>query len=201
MCPGFIDLHVHLREPGHEYKETIATGTRAAAAGGFTAVCCMPNTKPVNDNRSVTDFILAGARARASCASIPIGAITQGLQGEELAEMGELDEAGMRGRLRRRPPVMNAALMRRALEYARPSACRSSARRGPSTSPRAAVMNEGVVSTELGLRGQPAAAEASWWRATSLLAELTGARYHVATSVDGGRGPAGARGQGARPAA
>src|SRR5574340_173526 len=94
VVPGLIDLHVHLREPGYEYKETIATGTAAAKAGGFTAVCCMPNTNPVNDGRSVTEFILSQAKKDAFCRVLPIGAITKGSKGEELAEIGELHEAG-----------------------------------------------------------------------------------------------------------
>ncbi|HEU5324104.1 MAG TPA: amidohydrolase family protein, partial [Methylomirabilota bacterium] len=94
VCPGFVDVHVHLREPGHEYKETVATGTRAAAAGGFTAVCCMANTEPVNDNRAVTDYILAKAATEGVVRVYPIGAVTRGLRGEELAELAELAEAG-----------------------------------------------------------------------------------------------------------
>ena len=94
VCPGFIDIHVHLREPGQEYKETVATGTRAAAAGGFTAVCCMANTHPVNDNGAVTDYILAKAKSEGAVRVYPIGAVSHGLKGEELSEMAELAEAG-----------------------------------------------------------------------------------------------------------
>src|SRR5574337_553106 len=118
VVPGLIDMHVHLREPGFEYKETIATGTAAAKAGGFTSVCCMPNTNPVNDNRSVTEFIIAQART-ASARVFPIGAITKGSKGEELAEMGELREAGCPAVSDDGKPVVNAAIMRRALEYSK----------------------------------------------------------------------------------
>jgi dihydroorotase len=102
VCPGFIDMHVHLREPGYEYKETVATGTRAAAAGGFTAVCCMANTSPVNDNRSITDYILAKAKSEGVVRVYPIGAVTRGLEGKALAELAELAEAGCVGFSRRR---------------------------------------------------------------------------------------------------
>ena len=118
MFPGLIDMHVHLREPGFEYKETIATGTAAAKAGGFTSVCCMPNTNPVNDNRSVTEFILAQA-GKAAARVFPIGAITKGSKGEELAEMGELHAAGCVAVSDDGKPVMNAAVMRRAMEYSK----------------------------------------------------------------------------------
>jgi len=117
VVPGLIDLHVHLREPGYEYKETVATGTAAARAGGFTAVCCMPNTSPVNDCRSVTELILSQARTEASARVFPIGAITKGSKGEELAEIGELVEAGCVGISDDGRPVMTSAVMRRAMEY------------------------------------------------------------------------------------
>ena len=118
VVPGLIDMHVHLREPGFEYKETIATGTAAAKAGGFTSVCCMPNTNPVNDNRSVTEFLLSQGRG-AAARVFPIGAITKGSKGEELAEMGELRSAGCFAVSDDGKPVMNAAVMRRALEYSK----------------------------------------------------------------------------------
>ncbi|MDP2702451.1 MAG: amidohydrolase family protein, partial [Candidatus Rokubacteria bacterium] len=120
VCPGLIDIHVHLREPGYEYKETIATGTRAAAAGGFTAVACMANTLPVNDNRSVTDYILAKARVEGAVHVYPIGAATRGLKGQELAEMAELAEAGCVAFSDDGKCVMNAEIYRRAMEYALP---------------------------------------------------------------------------------
>ena len=118
IAPGFIDIHVHLREPGQEYKETIASGTRAAAAGGFAAVACMANTQPVNDTRAVTDYILAEARARGLVRVYPIGAVTRGLGGRDLAELGELAEAGCVAYSDDGKPLMNSALLRRALEYA-----------------------------------------------------------------------------------
>jgi dihydroorotase len=178
VVPGLIDLHVHLREPGYEYKETVATGTAAAKAGGFTAVCCMPNTNPVNDNRSVTELILSQA-AKGSSRVFPIGAITKGSRGEELAEMGELHEAGCVGISDDGRPVMSSAVMRRAMEYARifdiavVSHCEDAglAARG--------VMNEGFVATELGLRGIPNAAEDVMTGRDISLAELTGARLHI----------------------
>src|SRR5205807_8615815 len=115
VCPGFIDIHVHLREPGHEYKETVATGTRAAAAGGFTAVCCMANTHPVNDNGAVTDYILAKAKTEGAVRVYPIGAVSRGLKGEELSEMAELAEAGCVAFSDDGKPVMNASLYRHAM--------------------------------------------------------------------------------------
>ena len=120
VCPGFIDIHVHLREPGYEYKETIASGTRAAAAGGFTAVCCMANTNPVNDNGAVTDYIRAKARVEGVVRVYPIGAVTRGLRGETLAELAELAEAGCVAFSDDGRCVMDAALYRRAMEYTLP---------------------------------------------------------------------------------
>ncbi len=119
VVPGLIDLHIHLREPGQEYKEDIATGTRAAAAGGFTAVCCMPNTVPLNDKRAVTELIVRRAAEVGVVRVYPVGAISKGLKGESLAEIGELKEAGCVAISDDGRPVMNAELMRRALEYAR----------------------------------------------------------------------------------
>ncbi len=179
VVPGLIDMHVHLREPGFEYKETIATGTAAAKAGGFTSVCCMPNTNPINDNRSVTEFILSQARY-AAARVYPIGAITKGSKGEELAEMGELHSAGCRAISDDGKPVVNAAIMRRALEYSKIfdmlviSHCEDSALAAKG------VMNEGIVSTELGLRGIPRAAEDVMTSRDISLAELTGGRLHIA---------------------
>lgn len=180
VVPGLIDMHVHLREPGFEYKETIQTGAAAARAGGFTAICCMPNTKPVNDNRAVTEFILSQA-ARAACVNVfPIGAITKSLSGEELAEMGELHGAGCIAVSDDGRPVMNSALMRRAMEYSKIfdipviSHCEDTALSGRG------VMNEGFTSTELGLAGIPRAAEEVMAARDILLAELTGCRLHIA---------------------
>jgi len=180
VCPGFIDLHTHLREPGREDKETIATGTRAAAAGGFTAVCAMPNTDPVNDRAGITRAILDRARALGVVRVHPIGAITRGSQGEELAEYGDLREAGCVAVSDDGRPVASARVMRRALEYARAfdltviDHCEE-----PSLSQNAA-MNEGTVATLLGLRGAPAVAEAMVVERDVLLAELVGGKVHIA---------------------
>ncbi len=179
VVPGLIDMHVHLREPGFEYKETIATGTAAAKAGGFTSVCCMPNTNPVNDNRSVTEFLLSQGRGAAAWV-FPIGAITKGSKGEELAEMGELRSAGCFAVSDDGKPVMNAAVMRRALEYSKIfdmlviSHCEDTALVAKG------VMNEGIISTELGLRGIPRVAEDVMTARDIALAELTGGRLHIA---------------------
>ena len=179
VVPGLVDMHVHLREPGFEYKETITTGTGAAKAGGFTSVCCMPNTSPVNDNRSVTEFILS--RAKGAVANVfPIGSITKGSKGEELAEMADLHDAGCLAISDDGKPVANSGMMRRAMEYSKIfdllliSHCEDS-----SLSARG-VMNEGIVSTELGLRGIPCAAEDVMTARDIALAELTGCRLHIA---------------------
>jgi dihydroorotase len=180
VCPGFIDIHTHLREPGQEHKETIASGTRAAAAGGFTTVCAMPNTEPVNDNEGITRLIVERARNEGAVRVHPIGAVTRGSQGEELAEFGDLREAGCVGVSDDGHPVANARVMRRALEYAKAfdlvviDHCEE-----PSLS-EGTCMNEGQVSTHLGLRGEPPAGEAIMVERNVLLAELTGGRVHIA---------------------
>ena len=180
VCPGLIDIHVHLREPGYEYKETVATGTRAAAAGGFTAVCCMANTHPVNDNRSITDYILAKAKSEGLVRVYPIGAVTRGLEGKELAELAELAEAGCVAFSDDGKCVMNAELYRRAMEYTLPFGMPVISHAEDHTLARGGCMHEGVVSTELGLRGIPAAAEDVMVARDVLLAELTGAHVHIA---------------------
>ena len=180
VCPGFIDIHVHLREPGYEYKETVATGTRAAAAGGFTAVCCMANTHPVNDNRSITDYIRARAAVEGVVRVYPIGAVTRGLGGEELAELAELAEAGCVAFSDDGKCVMNAALYRRAMEYTLPFGAPVISHAEDHHLSRGASMHEGVVSTELGVAGAPAAAEDIMVARDILLAELTGAHVHIA---------------------
>src|SRR5438105_12034969 len=180
VCPGFIDMHVHLREPGHEYKETVATGTRAAAAGGFTAVCCMANTQPVNDNRAVTDYIRSKAESEGVVRVYPIGAVTRGLEGKELAELAELAEAGCVAFSDDGKCVMNAELYRRAMEYTLPFGAPVISHAEDHTLSRAGCMHEGVVSTELGLPGIPAAAEDVMVARDIVLAELTGAHVHVA---------------------
>src|SRR6267142_2905449 len=180
VCPGFIDMHVHLREPGHEYKETIASGTRAAAAGGFTAVCCMANTQPVNDNRAVTDYIRAKAESEGVVRVYPIGAVTRGLEGEELAELAELAEAGCVAFSDDGKCVMNANLYRRAMEYTLPYGTPVISHAEDQHLSKGAAMNEGVVSTELGIPGAPAVAEDVMVARDILLAELTGAHVHIA---------------------
>ncbi len=180
VVPGLIDMHVHLREPGFEYKETIATGTAAAKAGGFTSVCCMPNTDPVNDNRSVTEFILSQAAQESFARVFPIGAITKGSKGEELSEMGELRGAGCVAVSDDGRPVMNAAIMRRAMEYARVFDLLVISHCEDSSLSAKGVMNEGFVSTELGLGGIPRSAEDVMTARDISLAELTGGRVHIA---------------------
>ena len=180
VCPGFIDIHVHLREPGFEYKETIASGTRAAAAGGFTAVACMANTFPVNDNRAVTDYILARAKVEGVVRVYPIGAVTRNLEGKQLAELAELAEAGCVAFSDDGRCVMNAELYRRAMEYALPFGVPVISHAEDCHLAHDGAMNEGLVSTELGLAGQPAAAEDVMVARDIILAELTGAHLHVA---------------------
>lgn len=180
VCPGFIDIHVHLREPGYEYKETVATGTRAAAAGGFTAVSCMANTNPVNDNRSVTDYIRAKALSEGVVRVYPIGAVSRGLEGKELAELAELAEAGCVAFSDDGHPVMNSALLRRAMEYVLPFGLPIISHAEDAHLAQGGVMNEGVVSTELGLAGRPAAAEEIMVARDLCLAELTGGHVHIA---------------------
>ncbi len=180
VAPGFIDLHVHLREPGHEYKEDIASGARAAAAGGFTTICCMPNTNPPNDNRSVTELIVRRAREAAVVRVHPVGAISKGLKGESLAEMAEMKDAGIVAVSDDGMPVMNADLMRRALEYARTFGLCVVQHAEDKQLSAGGVMNEGPAATRAGLRGQPPAAESVMVARDLELVAWTGARYHVA---------------------
>lgn len=180
VCPGFVDLHVHLREPGFEYKETIATGARAAVAGGFTSVCCMPNTRPVNDSRSVTEFILRQAASAKQAHVFPIGAITKGSDGNELAEIGELYDAGCVALSDDGRPVMQSLIMRRAMEYALAFNLPIIDHCEDLSLAEGGSMNEGLVSTELGLAGIPSAAEEVMVARNVALAELTGARLHLA---------------------
>jgi len=180
ITPGFIDLHVHLREPGQEYKEDIASGTRSAAAGGFTAVCAMPNTKPVNDSRAVTELMVRRAADVGVVRVYPVGAISKGLEGKTLSEMGELQEAGCVAVSDDGLPVMDIELMRRALEYARGFGLTVIQHCEDLTLSRHGAMHEGAVSTRAGIRAQPGAAESSMVARDIELVELTGARYHVA---------------------
>jgi dihydroorotase len=180
VAPGLIDMHVHLREPGQEYKETVATGTMAAAAGGFTAVACMANTEPVNDNRSVTEHILAEARRHGYARVHPIGAVSKQLAGLELAEIGEMIRAGAVAVSDDGRPVMNAELMRRALLYARHFDVPVIQHAEDLDLSGKGVMHEGEWSTRLGLAGIPGAAEDVMVARDLLLLEDTGGRYHVA---------------------
>jgi len=180
VTPGFIDLHTHLREPGQEYKEDIATGTRAAAAGGFTAVCAMPNTVPPNDCRAVTELIVERARSAGVVRVYPIGAVSKGQKGEELAEMGEMKDAGIVAVSDDGRPVMNAELLRRAMEYARTFNLPLIQHCEDLTLSQGGAMNEGAVSTRAGIRAQPSAAESSMVARDIEICALTGARYHVA---------------------
>jgi len=180
VVPGFIDLHTHLREPGHEYKEDILTGTRAAAAGGFTAVCAMPNTTPPNDTRAVTELIVRRALEVGAVRVYPVGAISKGLAGETLAEMGELKDAGCVAVSDDGRPVMNAELMRRAMEYARTFGLTIVQHCEDLSLSHGGAMNEGIVSTRAGIRAQPASAESAMVARDLELCALTGARYHVA---------------------
>jgi len=187
VTPGLIDIHVHLREPGFEYKETIETGCRAAVAGGFTAVCAMPNTKPVNDDPSVTRFIKERAAAVGLCHVYPIAALSKGERGEELAEIGEMVREGAVAVSDDGRPVMNSQLMRRALEYAKSFGVRIAAHEEDLDLADGGSMHEGTVSTRIGLKGIPSAAEEVMIARDILLAELTGGKLHLChTSTRGG---------------
>ena len=180
VCPGFVDMHVHLREPGQEHKETVESGTAAAAAGGFTAVACMPNTDPVNDDASVTRAILEKAAAAGVVRVYPIGAVSKGMKGEQLAEIADLRAAGCVAVSDDGRPVPSAMLMRRALEYAGMFGmpvidhCEEPSLKGEG------VAHEGYIASLLGLRGIPAAAESVMVDRDIALAEMTGSAVHVA---------------------
>ncbi len=180
VAPGFIDMHVHLREPGFEHAETIESGSRAAAAGGFTSVCAMPNTKPVNDSATVTSYIVERARRRAVVNVFPIGAITKGSAGEELAAIGAMKAAGAVAISDDGQPVMNARVMRRAMEFARSYDLPVIQHCEDLNLSAGGDMHEGAKSVRWGLRGIPAASEDVMVARDLVLAQLTGARYHVA---------------------
>jgi len=180
VAPGFIDLHVHLREPGEEYKETIASGAAAAVAGGFTSICAMPNTKPVNDSASVTRFIIDKAREAGLARVYPVGAITRESKGEELAEMAEMKDAGAVAVSDDGRPVMDSQVMRHAMEYARDHGLIVIDHCQDLHLAAGGVINEGRYSTLLGLKGMSGAAEESHVARDIMLAELTGARVHIA---------------------
>ena len=180
VAPGFVDLHVHLREPGEEYKETIASGAAAAVAGGFTSICAMPNTKPVNDNASVTRFIIDKAREAGLARVYPVGAITRESKGEELAEMAEMKQAGAVAVSDDGRPVMDSQVMRHAMEYARDHRLVVVDHCQDLHLAAGGVMNEGRYSTLLGLKGMSNAAEQTHVARDIMLAGLTGARVHIA---------------------
>src|SRR6202046_2187914 len=180
VAPGFIDMHVHLREPGFEHAETIESGSRAAAAGGFTSICCMPNTSPVNDNATVTSYIIERAERHAVVNVFPIGAITKGSAGEELSAIGTMKQAGIVAISDDGRPVMNARVMRRAMETARSFGLPVIDHCEDLHLSAGGDMHEGIESVRLGLRGIPAASEDVMVARDILLAELTGARFHVA---------------------
>jgi dihydroorotase len=180
VAPGFIDLHVHLREPGQESSETISSGTCAAARGGFTALCSMPNTKPVNDNASVTRFILDRAKVAGSVRVWPIGAASVGSKGEAIAEIAAMKDAGIVAVSDDGKPIATAKLARQVMDYCRSLDLPVIEHAEDVSLAAGAVMREGVTSTRLGLRGMPAAAEAICVARDVQLAELAGARLHIA---------------------
>ncbi len=186
VVPGFVDLHTHLREPGLEYKEDIVSGTRAAAAGGFTTVCAMPNTRPVNDTRAITEMMVAKARSHGAVRVHPIGAITRAQQGRELTEMADLKDAGCVAVSDDGRCVTDAAVMRRALEYARTFDLPVVQHAEDHGLTAGAQMHEGAVATRLGLKGWPRVAEDHIVARDLMLAAATGARYHIAHASTAG---------------
>jgi dihydroorotase len=180
IIPGMIDMHVHLREPGHEYKETIATGSLAGVSGGFTGLACMPNTEPVNDNVSVTEYILKQAAKAAKLKLYPIAAITKGRKGEVLTEFGDLKKAGAVGVSDDGSPVVNSEVMRRAIEYARYHNLAVISHCEDMNLSAEGAMHEGEISTRIGLRGIPSASEEIMVQREISLARLTGCPVHIA---------------------
>jgi dihydroorotase len=180
IIPGMIDMHVHLREPGHEYKETIATGSLAGVSGGFTGLACMPNTEPVNDNVSVTEYILKQAAKAAKMKVYPIAAITKGRKGEVLTEFGDLKKAGAVGVSDDGSSVVNSEVMRRAIEYARYHNLAVISHCEDMNLSAEGAMHEGEISTRIGLRGIPSASEEIMVQREISLARLTGCPVHIA---------------------
>lgn len=180
IVPGLIDMHVHLREPGYEYKETVSTGSKAGVAGGFTGLACMPNTYPVNDNSSVTEFILRQARRANRLKVYPIAAITRGQRGEILTEFGDLHKAGAVGVSDDGLPVRNSEIMRRAMEYAAYHNLTVISHCEDTDLSTGGVMHEGLVSTRLGLQGIPSESEEILVKREISLARLTGCPVHIA---------------------
>ncbi|GAI11513.1 unnamed protein product, partial [marine sediment metagenome] len=186
VCPGFVDLHCHLRQPGFEEKETIATGTNAAARGGFTTICCMPNTNPPLDNQTAVEYVKSKAASEGVIRVLPIGCISKGRKGEELAEMGELASAGVIAFSDDGEPALNSHIMRQALDYSRAFDLPIIDHCEDRTLTEGGQMNEGIISTKLGLHGIPNAAEDIIVARDLALAQLTGGRLHIAhTTTEG----------------
>jgi len=186
VCPGFVDLHCHLRQPGFEEKETIATGTNAAAKGGFTTICCMPNTNPPLDNQTAVEYVRSKAASEGVVRVLPIGCISKGRKGEELAEMGELASAGVIAFSDDGEPALNSHIMRQALDYSRAFDLPIIDHCEDRALTEGGQMNEGIISTKLGLRGIPNAAEDIIVARDLALAQLTGGRLHIAhTTTEG----------------
>ncbi|HEY4715810.1 MAG TPA: dihydroorotase [bacterium] len=179
VLPGFIDLHSHLREPGYEYKETIETGGKSAVAGGFTSICCMANTSPVNDNASVTRYIMDKQKKAGFANVFPVGAITKGLKGSELSEIGGMVKAGIVAISDDAEPVMNSLVMRRAMEYSKIFGIPLFSHCEDLSLGDEGVMNEGIISTLLGLKGMTSESEFNMIQRDINLACLTGARLHI----------------------
>jgi dihydroorotase len=180
VVPGLIDMHVHLRDPGLEYKEDIISGTKAAVAGGFTSVCCMPNTKPTIDNKAIASYIINKAKAEGFCNVFPVGSITYGLSGERMSEMGELKESGCVAVSDDGRPVKNSELMMRSLQYAAGIGIMVISHAEELELVGEGTMNEGYTSTELGLKGIPRVAEDIATARETMLAEYTGTPIHIA---------------------
>jgi dihydroorotase len=180
VVPGLIDMHVHLRDPGQEYKEDIVSGTKAAVAGGFTSICCMPNTKPTIDNKAIVSYIINKAKTEGFCNVFPVGSITYGLSGERMSEMGELKEAGCVAVSDDGRPVVNSELMMRSLQYAQGIGIMVISHAEELVLVGQGVMNEGLTSTELGLKGIPRVAEDIATSRDVMLSEYTGAPIHIA---------------------